>query len=373
LHIVSFDVPYPANYGGVMDVFYKIKSLHQNGVKIHLHCFHYGRPQAPELKAFCETVTYYKRKTSLWSHFSLLPYTVRSRQSAELKKNLLRDNFPILFEVLHTTWLMRDKAFRGRFCVYRHSNIEHDYYSGLAKAENNPLNKVYLKLEAFKLKRYEVIIRHASLILAVNIRDRDYFKRKFPEVPCEFLPSFHPGELKSLEGTEPYVLFHGNLSVSENEEAAFWLSREVFPHLRQKVIVAGLEPGPGLVQQLSLHKNVELIKSPSEERMQQLIRQANIHVLYTAQATGLKLKLLNVLNSCGFVVCNPEMLEGTGLRENDGLYLAKNGAEFISRINQLSGVQMRQEQLNERKKLLILFDNQLNAKKLIRLVFPSGL
>lgn len=354
-----------------MDVFYKLKSLHQQGVKIHLHCFHYGRPPAPELQAYCASVSYYKRKTSIWSHFSLLPYTVRSRQSAQLKKNLLNDNFPILFEVLHTTWLMRDKAFRGRFCIYRHSNIEHDYYSGLAMAEKNLLNKIYLKLEAFKLKRYEKTICYASLILAVNIRDRDYFKKKFPAVPCEFLPSFHPGELKSLEGTEPYVLFHGNLSVSENEASAFWLSKEVFPHLKQKVIVAGLEPGSELVQQLSQQKNVQLIKSPGDEEMQQLIRQANIHVLYTTQATGLKLKLLNVLNSCGFVVCNPQMLEGTGLRENDGLYVAKSAKAYISKINQLAGAQMRQEQLNERKKLLILFDNQLNAKKLIRLVFTA--
>ena len=28
VHIVSFNVPYPADYGGVIDVFYKLKSLH---------------------------------------------------------------------------------------------------------------------------------------------------------------------------------------------------------------------------------------------------------------------------------------------------------------------------------------------------------
>ena len=27
LHIISFDVPYPANYGGVIDVFYRVKAL----------------------------------------------------------------------------------------------------------------------------------------------------------------------------------------------------------------------------------------------------------------------------------------------------------------------------------------------------------
>jgi hypothetical protein len=39
LHIISFNVPYPPNYGGVMDVFFKIRALHEQGIKIHLHCF----------------------------------------------------------------------------------------------------------------------------------------------------------------------------------------------------------------------------------------------------------------------------------------------------------------------------------------------
>jgi hypothetical protein len=50
LHIISFDVPYPANYGGVIDVFYKLKNLHKAGVKIILHCFEYGRGEQKELR-----------------------------------------------------------------------------------------------------------------------------------------------------------------------------------------------------------------------------------------------------------------------------------------------------------------------------------
>ena len=41
LHIISFTIPYPPNYGGAIDVFYKIKALHSAGVKVHLHCFSY--------------------------------------------------------------------------------------------------------------------------------------------------------------------------------------------------------------------------------------------------------------------------------------------------------------------------------------------
>ena len=34
LNIICFDVPFPANYGGAIEEFYKIKALHQLGVKI---------------------------------------------------------------------------------------------------------------------------------------------------------------------------------------------------------------------------------------------------------------------------------------------------------------------------------------------------
>ncbi len=47
LHIISFDIPYPPNYGGVIDVYFKIRTLHELGIKIHLHCFEYpGRDRS---------------------------------------------------------------------------------------------------------------------------------------------------------------------------------------------------------------------------------------------------------------------------------------------------------------------------------------
>jgi hypothetical protein len=62
LHIVCHDVPWPADYGGVVDLFYKLKALHAEGVKIILHCFLYGeRSRQDELNKYCEEVHYYKR------------------------------------------------------------------------------------------------------------------------------------------------------------------------------------------------------------------------------------------------------------------------------------------------------------------------
>ena len=62
LNIVCFDNPFPPNYGGVIDVYYKLKALHKIGVKIHLHCFVKKIVNSePDLKNYCESITYYKR------------------------------------------------------------------------------------------------------------------------------------------------------------------------------------------------------------------------------------------------------------------------------------------------------------------------
>jgi hypothetical protein len=61
LHIVCHDVPYPLDYGGVFDLFCKLKALKEAGVGIYLHCFEYGRGRQPELNKFCEEVYYYHR------------------------------------------------------------------------------------------------------------------------------------------------------------------------------------------------------------------------------------------------------------------------------------------------------------------------
>lgn len=75
LHLVSFDIPYPTNYGGVIDVFFKIKELYKAGIKVHLHSFEYGREHAEELEKWCYSVDYYPRKKALdyyWVHFHIL-------------------------------------------------------------------------------------------------------------------------------------------------------------------------------------------------------------------------------------------------------------------------------------------------------------
>ena len=337
------------------------------GINVHLHCFSYGRKPSPELESICEKVYYYPRKTGLISNLSSLPYTVKSRQSKELEANLLSNQFPILFEVLHTCNLLNDVRFKNRIKIYRHSNIEHEYYSHLAKAEKNVLRRFYLRLEAKKLERFENIISNANYIFAVNETDANYFTKKYPASKTLYIPSFHSNnEVKIKTGKSDYLLYHGNLSISENYEAVEWLTKNVFSKIKFKVTIAGLNPPQFLEQLIETLPHIRLIKNPGESEMGELIENAHVHCLYTSQGTGLKLKLLNVLFKGRFVICNSNMLSGTGFKQNNGMRISD---KFIGEINTCFEKEFSQTLIDERKTMLERFSNQKNIDLLIKTIY----
>ena len=153
LNIISFDHPYPANYGGVIDVFYRIKSLSKQGVKIHLHCFYKNEiTRNINLEKYCESIHFYARKTGWRSFFSRTPYIVKSRESEELLQNLIQNDHPILFEGIHTTTLIHHLKLKHRLKIYRPCNIEHHYYLSLFWASRKILEKPYFLFESLKSK-----------------------------------------------------------------------------------------------------------------------------------------------------------------------------------------------------------------------------
>ena len=367
LHIVSFDIPWPANYGGVIDVFYKAKELAEKGVKVHLHCFEYGRSYNGTLQKIFHDVHYYKRDISKKHLFKNIPYIVSTRVSEELAANLLKDNYPILMEGIHTSALLNDARFTGRKRFVRTHNIEHDYYQNLGKAEADLFKKYYFFNEAAKLKRYEPTLDKADALIAISKNDYNYFSAKFDKV--EFIPAFHPHTRISCKtGKGNYVLYHGNLSVSENYNAVKYLATKVFNDLPYTLKVAGLNPPRHLVQLLKSYPNIELVENLTDKELEYLITEAHINVAITAQATGLKLKLLNTLYNGRFCLVNDKMLSGSKL---DNLTIIANEApEMKSAIKEIFTKSFTNKDIEERKHLLgLIYNNGDNVQKLIDLMF----
>ena len=76
IHVVAFNVPYPPNYGGIIDIYYKLEALRKEGLKIILHTYLYDRTRATELDDICHKVFYYRRHSGIVYMLKKLPYIV---------------------------------------------------------------------------------------------------------------------------------------------------------------------------------------------------------------------------------------------------------------------------------------------------------
>jgi hypothetical protein len=297
------------------------------------------------------------------------PYIVQSRRSVELLNNLCNDRYPILFEGLHSCYYINHKRLSGRRKIYRESNIEHHYYFHLFKGEKNPFKKLFFILASVKLLLYQKILKHATMMLVVSKTDTEYLQKRFKTSRVIYLPSFHPNdEFSVLPGRGDYALYHGKLSVTENYQAAEYLITKVFAGNPHQLIIAGLEPPDHLQNLIKTQPNIRLIANPDDETMFGLIQNAQVNILVTFQATGLKLKLLNTLFKGRFCLVNPAMVAGTGLESlceiaDGATALQKKLVEIFAKNFDLMEVNRRREILSGN------YSNSSNAEKLIGLVF----
>ncbi|MCK4661362.1 MAG: glycosyltransferase [Bacteroidales bacterium] len=345
-------------------MFYKIKAL--AGIKIHLHCFEYGREHSETLEKYCYSVNYYKRFSGLKYFIQKKPYIVCTRSNRHLEAILLNDDYPILFEGIHTTYLLNNKKFNDRIKIVRTHNIEHEYYYNLYRNDNSFIKKYFFKYEAKKLKSYENILINASSIASISKNDYIYFNYKYSNV--YHIPAFHPYEsIKSIPGKGDYVLYHGNLSVGENIYAALFLINKIFKNIDIPFIIAGRNPDKKIKNEVFKYNNISLKSNLKNEELTELILDAHINILPAFQGTGLKLKLLTAIFNGRHCIVNNTMVQNTGL---ENFCSIKNTAEEIkTEITRLFKIPFTSEQIEKRKKILYSqFSNIENAKKIIKLL-----
>jgi len=367
LNIVTLNIPYPPDYGGMIDTFYRIKWLTAASVRIHLHCFEYGRSRSEELESLCESVNYYQRKTGVLNHLSGIPYIIKSRNSVKLLEKLKTNDFPILFDGLHTTYFLNQPDLSSRNIFVRLHNIEHFYYRSLADNEQNLFKKLYYIIEAKKLQKYETLLKGSVNYFTISQGDHNYFSSICQNVI--YLSPFHPYEkITSKPGKGNYILYHGDLSVNENLVTAESLITNVFNELPYDCIIAGKNPPARLQAIATGRSNIRIVSNPEGDEMKRLIRDAQINLTPAMTSNGFKMKLLIALFSGRHCLVNNLAVEN--FPDRTIFHLAETHKEIIDKINYLMNEEFTGEMISDRIRILKEeYSNQANTRKLINLVF----
>ena len=156
------------------------------------------------------------------------------------------------------------------------------------------VKKTYYHHESRLLERYEKQIANACNIAAVSEKDAITYKTTFGATNIHYIPVFiEQQSASSISGSGTYALYHGNLSVAENEKAAVWLLEKIFNDMDIPFVVAGKNPSERLIKLSHKKNNTCIVANPSENEMKDLITKAQLHVMPSFTDSGIKLKLIN--------------------------------------------------------------------------------
>ena len=155
-------------------------------------------------------------------------------------------------------------------------------------------------------------------------------------------------------------MYHGNLSVAENKEAAAWLIRNVFSLVNVPFVIAGKGIPSSIVNLAKKHGNIRLVNNPPIDEINAMVRDAHINVLPSMNRTGVKLKLLNALLNGRFCVTNEPGIRGSRIEK--GVTVATEVAAWQTTITSLMQKEFSLEDKQEKDAVLALYNNKENAR-----------
>ena len=362
IHIVCLDAPSPPDYGGAIDMYNKVKALALAGHQVILHYFDYKENRgAGALNEFCNQVYSYKRKSFLNALSFSVPYIVSSRINAELVEKLNQDDHPILLEGLHCTGIIPQLNNPSRVIVRMH-NEEESYYRSLQKSSASFVRRTYFSFESKLIHKYQGKLNRDIKLACLSEADRIKFQElgfsNVHFVPC-FIPWHH---ITSIPGRSNYCLYHGNMAIAENEQAAIWLIENIFNDGKMELVIAGNKISGAVQRSAKPHSNIRLVSNPSMDALEGLIKEAQINVLPSMNSTGVKLKLLHALFTGRFCITNQPGIEGSGI--STGVEIADSPAAFRKKLEELMTKTFQHSDIEARREISEVYNNSENANRL---------
>ncbi|WP_282629173.1 hypothetical protein [Empedobacter sedimenti] len=347
------DVPFPPNYGGIIDVFYKLKAFHQLGVKIYLHVFGFKNDDLKDLKLYAEEVYFYPINQNPFYIFNQSPISVQSRNGKLIFENLQKKYAPIFFESLKTTSVLNDFQLDNYPKFLRLHNIEQNYFGGLAKSESNFFKKILFNQEAKKYSRYEQILNQFDQVFTLSKAEQKYIHTKY--LKGKFVPVFHGNEgFKNLKGKGKYALYHGDLRAADNCKVVEFLI-EVFKEIDFPLVIASSTKEKWVKSKIGEVKHIKFIHLIDFKHLQELFMDAHINIAWSFQESGTKLKVVNALFNSRFSVINDNVIDDEKI--SDLCIKVKTKNELILAINQL-----KEQCFNASESYKSMLENYLNDK-----------
>jgi glycosyltransferase involved in cell wall biosynthesis len=378
---VSHNVPYPPKSGVLQRNYNLLREASKRG-EIYLLAVHQDKilpvplnmdEARRELGRFCKRIETVRlaidssRAVWLWvvlkSVFTRDPFAANWIKSTQLGRKLRRMLSEIDFDLVHfdtiSLAVYRDEV-HGIPSVLNHHNMESKLMERRGKIEPHPLKKMYYRMEAKKIRRFEAThCRAFDVNFTVSDLDGEWLLEVDPELRIEVIPNgvdmeyFRPSGVPRVPGN---IIFIGGMNWYPNRDAVMHLCRDIWPLVKKgfpsaTLTIVGADPPQAVTTLASDDPNVTVTGFVDDVRP--YYESADIYVCPMRDGGGTRLKILDSLAMKKALVSTTMGCEGVEVTPERNVLLADTPEQFLAQIERILTDSSLRNSLGEEGRRLI--------------------
>ncbi len=373
-------VPYPP-HGGVLQRGYNIIREIAKENDVYLLAFVHPDTLGSEeliveskshLEKFCKSVDFFP----LWPKKSVMhkyiafsagflypkPFSVLAHKSSEYNVRLheiIEDND---INVIHydTIGLAGYHSEKQNIpTLLTHHNIESTLMARRSRVESSWLARIYVGLQAKRLKRYET---SQSLNFDINIMmskmDELELKAMVPSVKTDIVPNGVDIEYFSVSSLpqEKAIIYTGGMNMFANKDAVLHLIEDIWPKIKAKIpgaifYVIGQDPPDELLKISAQDPSIKILGYVDDVRP--YVAKSSVYVVPLRVGGGTRLKVLDALAQGKAIVSTAVGCEGIEVTDGLNIHIENNDVNFSNRVVELLSNQARRRELGMEARILV--------------------
>jgi glycosyltransferase involved in cell wall biosynthesis len=225
--------------------------------------------------------------------------------------------------------------------VLRAHNVEYILWSDIANNEKNLLKKNYLKIQAFRLKKYEVNqLTKVDGVTTVTENDLQVLKSNLPSIRASVIPFGIPlpSKLSEEKLNLKALYFLGALDWIPNLEALEWFVSIVWPRILQtfpefEFHIAGRNASRNFISFLKDKRGVIFHGEIPDAAT--FIKPYTINVVPLFSGSGIRVKIIESMAYGKVVIGSSKAISGISVVPGRHLLFAETAEEYLAHINNL--------------------------------------
>jgi glycosyltransferase involved in cell wall biosynthesis len=368
--LATLTMPFPPTNGHRLRLWAFLRALTEEGHKLSLVSFADSdeiQRDDPELHALCQMVDriplptgpgfarseLVRRAVGLLSSYPFGVDRLRSPEfAATVSRRLAEESFDLLIcdGIYNIQNLPRDP---GVPVVLNKDDIAHVLIERYLQFEPNPARRLYGRLEARKVSRWERrACSHVTATLVSSEVDRALLHGLCPGVPMFVVPNVVDIEHYAPAGVEDplTVLFQGGMDWHPNRDAVGFFASEILPKAQQLVPgvtfrIAGRSPDDAFRRRFTAVPGLEFTDTVPDMRVE--IARATVCVVPLRIGSGTRLKIIEAAAMGKAIISTQVGAEGLDFVNGEDIVLVDEPRAFAAAIKDLLADPARRRQLGK--------------------------